>query len=73
MQVLSDLKIGQTALITQVNTSGDKQIKLLGLGVSSGVRIAVLRNRGGDMVLALGNARISIGRTLSHTIKVSPA
>lgn len=71
MQVLSDLSIGKTALIGQLNVAGDQQMKLLGLGVNTGVRVSVLRNRGGDMVLALGNARIGVGRTLSCVIEVS--
>ena len=71
MQVLSDLSIGKTALIGQLNVAGDQQMKLLGLGVNTGVRVSVLRNRGGDMVLALGNARIGVGRTLSCVIEVN--
>ena len=71
MKVLSDLSIGNTALIGQLNVASDKQMKLLGLGVNTGVRVSVLRNRGGDMVLALGNARVSVGRTLSQVIEVS--
>lgn len=71
MQVLSDLTIGTTALIGQLNVASEKQMKLLGLGVNTGVQVSVLRNRGGDMVLALGNARVSVGRTLSDVIEVS--
>jgi hypothetical protein len=33
--------------------------------------VSILRNRGGDIVLALGNARVSVGRTMAHLIKVT--
>jgi ferrous iron transport protein A len=67
---LSTIKIGKQVLIENINTSYEKKIRLLGLGISTGLLISVLRNRGGDMVIALGNARISIGRTLAQLIEV---
>jgi len=68
---LSTLKIGQRVLIEKINTTHEKKIKLLGLGINTGTSISILRNRGGDMVIALGNARISIGRTIAKLITVS--
>jgi ferrous iron transport protein A len=73
MAILSTLQIGQRAFIHQINTSHDKQLKLLGLGISTGINISILRNRGGDMVIALGNARISLGKTLANLIEVREA
>jgi len=70
---LSTLTNGQNALIEQINTTHEKQIKLLGLGVHIGSEIRILRNRSGDMVLALGNARISIGKSMSDLIQVQCA
>ncbi len=70
MQVLSSLNAGQLAVIDQINASNQKKIKLLGLGINAGASISILRNRGGDMVIALGNARISLGKTLATLIKV---
>jgi Fe2+ transport system protein FeoA len=67
---LSTIKIGKQVLIENINTSYEKKIRLLGLGISTGLLISVLRSRGGDMVIALGNARISIGRTLAQLIEV---
>ncbi len=69
METLSTLKIGQNVLIGQIDTTIDKKIKLLGLGVSTGTQVSILRNRGGDMVVAIGNARVSLGRTLTCLIK----
>jgi Fe2+ transport system protein FeoA len=67
---LSTLKIGKQVLIENINASYEKKIRLLGLGISTGLWVFVLRNRGGDMVLASGNARIGIGKTLSALIQV---
>ena len=70
MDILSSLQIGQRAEIGKINVKHAKKIKLLGLGINTGAHISILRNRGGDMVLALGNARVSLGRTLSNLIEV---
>ncbi|MBC8493782.1 MAG: ferrous iron transport protein A [Candidatus Thioglobus sp.] len=70
MQVLSSLNVGQLAVIDQINVSNQKKIKLLGLGINTGASISILRNRRGDMVIAMGNARISVGKTLASLIKV---
>jgi ferrous iron transport protein A len=67
---LSTLKIGQRVLIEKINTTHEKKIKLLGLGINTGTSISILRNRGGDMVIALGNARVSIGRTMANLIEI---
>ncbi|MBT5287361.1 FeoA domain-containing protein [uncultured Candidatus Thioglobus sp.] len=70
MSILSLLKIGQKVVIEKINTTHEKKIKLLGLGINTGSKISILRNRGGDMVIALGNARVSIGRTMANLIEV---
>ncbi len=70
METLPTLKVGQQVLIGKINTTHEKKIKLLGLGINTGSKISILRNRGGDMVIALGNARVSIGRTMANLIEV---
>jgi Fe2+ transport system protein FeoA len=47
------------------------QVRLLGLGIGIGSTLEVLRNRGGDMVLANNNIRISLGRSIAEKILVS--
>ena len=47
------------------------QVRLLGLGIGTGSTLEVLRNRGGDMVLANNNIRISLGRSIAEKILVS--
>lgn len=47
------------------------QVRLLGLGIGIGSNLQILRNRGGDMVLANNNSRISLGRSIAEKILVS--
>ena len=51
--------------------SQSKKSKPLGFRIKAGLTVSILRNRGGDIVLALGNARVSVGRTMAHLIKVT--
>jgi Fe2+ transport system protein FeoA len=69
--LLSNQKIGSLCKINHIDLSQSKKIKLLGLGIKAGLTVSILRNRGGDIVLALGNARVSVGRTMAHLIKVT--
>ena len=71
MELLSNQKAGCICEISSIDLPQSKKIKLLGLGVNAGLQVSVLRNRSGDMVLALGNARISIGKSMAHLIKVA--
>lgn len=70
MGLLSDQKIGCLCEINSIELPYSKKIKLLGLGINTGLTVSVLRNRGGDMVLALGNARVSVGKSMANLIKV---
>ncbi len=70
MRLLSNQKSGCWCEIGEIELADSKKIRLLGLGIKSGLMVSVLRNRGGDMVLALGNARVSVGRTLAQYIEV---
>ncbi|WP_369178428.1 ferrous iron transport protein A [Candidatus Thiodubiliella endoseptemdiera] len=70
MNILSNQKKGSTCEISSINLPYSKKIRLLGIGVNTGLMVSVLRNRGGDMVLALGNARVSVGRTIANSVKV---
>jgi Fe2+ transport system protein FeoA len=71
MLLLSNQKDGYLFKINSINMPYSKKLKLLGLGIHTGLIAWVLRNHGGDMVLALGNARVSIGKTMANLITVS--
>ena len=57
--------------VKRIQSDCKTQVKLLGLGIGIGSTLEVLRNRGGDMVLANNNIRISLGRSIAENILVS--
>jgi len=57
--------------VKKIQSDCKTQVKLLGLGIGIGSTLEVLRNRGGDMVLANNNTRISLGRSIADSIFVS--
>lgn len=69
-QPLSWLAETTTAHIHSVQTDNPTRIRLLGMGIGTGTRIEVLRNRRGDIVLGNGNNRISLGRSITDKIMV---
>lgn len=57
--------------IKRIESDTKTQVRLLGLGIGIGSTLEILRNRGGDMVLAKNNIRISLGRTIAEKILVT--
>lgn len=57
--------------VKKIESDTKTQVRLLGLGIGIGSTLEILRNRGGDMVLANNNIRISLGRTIAEKIIVS--
>ena len=57
--------------VKKIESDCKTQVRLLGLGIGIGSYLQILRNRGGDMVLANNNSRISLGRSIAEKILVS--
>ncbi len=57
--------------VKKIESDSKTQVRLLGLGIGIGSYLEVLRNRGGDVVLANNNIRISLGRSIAEKILVS--
>jgi len=57
--------------VKNIQSDSKIQVKLLGLGIGIGSTLEVLRNRGGDVVLANNNTRISLGRSIANNILVA--
>ena len=70
---LATFKESAHVLVKKIHSDSKTQVRLLGLGIGIGSNLEVLRNRGGDMVLANNNSRISLGRTIANKILVSQA
>lgn len=56
--------------VKKINTDSKTQVRILGMGIGNGSNLTVMRNRGGDMVLAKNNIRISLGRSIAEKILV---
>ncbi|WP_020396409.1 FeoA domain-containing protein [Thiolinea disciformis] len=69
-QSLAQLKESQFAHIQAIQTDSATRVRLLGLGLGLGSRIELLRNRQGDVVIGIGNNRMSLGRSLTQHIRV---
>lgn len=68
---LASFKESTKVLIKFIKTDSKTQVRLLGLGIGIGSSLEILRNRGGDMVLAQNNNRVSLGRSIANKILVS--
>lgn len=68
---LVSFKESEQVLVKKIKSDSKTQIRLLGLGIGIGSNLEILRNRGGDMVLAQNNNRISLGRSIANKILVS--
>ncbi len=56
--------------VKKIKADSKTQVRILGMGIGNGSNLVVMRNRGGDMVLAKNNIRISLGRTIAKKIFV---
>lgn len=68
---LASYKASANVNIKKIEADSKTQVRLLGMGIGSGSNLEVLRNRSGDMVLATGNIRISLGSSVAEKIWVS--
>jgi len=68
---LAKFKESTQVLVKGIKTDNKTKVRLLGLGIGVGSSIEILRNRGGDMVLAQNNNRISLGRSIANKILVA--
>jgi len=57
--------------INEIHVQHKLQLKLLSIGVGVGSALEMLRNRSGDVVFALGNNRISLGKNIAQKLMVS--
>lgn len=68
---LATYKASASVNIKKIEADTKTQVRLLGMGIGNGSNLEVLRNRSGDMVLASGNIRISLGSSVAEKIWVS--
>ncbi len=56
--------------IAEITTDSKTLLKLMGLGLVAGQTIEVMKNRRGDIVLKVGNSRVSLGYSIARNIQV---
>jgi len=70
-RVLSELAVGEEAVVAGLDGGSGLAARLAAMGVSPGARIVVLQNRGGGPVLArVRETRIALGRREAARIRV---
>lgn len=68
---LSDLKIGQSAVVTKIDLPFTIERRLQALGMTLGTRISVLNRKGrGIMIILLRGTRFALGYNMTRNIGV---
>ncbi len=67
---LSMVESGKKVRIIKILGGRGRIKKLLMLGILEGETIQVLSNAGGPLIISRGNARLALGRGISHKILV---
>lgn len=68
---LSEVGESVCVFINAIKGSPKLQVKLFGLGLGIGSAVEILRNRKGDVVLAKGHNRISLGLDVANKLLVT--
>jgi len=68
---LSKISESVCVFINEIQATPKLQIKLLSMGLGIGCSLEIIRNRRGDMVVAQGNSRISLGRNIANKLLVT--
>ncbi|ACK41832.1 MULTISPECIES: FeoA family protein [Dictyoglomus] len=68
MMALSFVKEGQEVKVIAIRGGKGAVQRLAEMGILPGVRIKVISNSGGPIVIALGNSRIALGKGLASKI-----
>ncbi len=71
-QPLANIPESVRVHVKKIDTDSKTQVRILGMGIGNGSNLTIMRNRGGDMVLAKNNIRISLGRSIAEKILVAP-
>lgn len=69
---LTEAKLG--ALVELVEVSGGRKIarRMVELGLTAGVKLKVLHDSGGPLIIAVRDSRIALGRGMAEKLSVSP-
>lgn len=69
---LSSLGVGQAACLLQVGAGRRLRRRLAELGLTPGVKMTVLQNTGGPVLICVRNSRLALGRDMAGKLDVRP-
>lgn len=70
--VLTQAVIGQPLLLVKIDGGKDVTRRLIELGLTPGVKLRLIQDSGGPVILAVRDSRIALGRGMANKIIVSP-
>lgn len=74
MTTLLDLRIGETAVVTDMNGGFRMQVQLKNLGFHKGVTVKLAKRSavGGPLMVTVNGSNVAVGRGVAARIQVSP-
>jgi len=70
--VLTQATIGQPLLLIRIDGGKDVTRRLVELGLTPGVKLRLIQDSGGPVILAVRDSRIALGRGMANKIIVLP-
>jgi len=68
---LCDAPIGKPVILTRISGGSKFTRRLVELGLTPGVRLKVMQDSGGPLIIAVRDSRIALGRGMAEKISVS--
>jgi Fe2+ transport system protein FeoA len=69
---LCDAPIGQLVELTGIHGGSKFHRRLVELGLTPGVRLKVMQDSGGPLIIAVRDSRIALGRGMAQKLFVTP-
>ena len=70
--LLTNVPLGETYQLVSLNGGKALQRRLAEMGLTPGVRLRVLQDCGGPLLVAIRSSRVALGRGMASKITVAP-
>ena len=68
--ILSSIPAGQTVQMARIDAGRRLKHRLTELGLTPGVKVTIVQNNGGPILISVRDSRIAIGREMANKIQV---
>ena len=68
--ILSSIPAGQTVQMANIDAGRRLKHRLTELGLTPGVKVTIVQNNGGPILISVRDSRIAIGREMANKIQV---